>query len=159
MKKYLFLAVALLPLDAFTQDSTWKDDFPIDQLTMVSEGKNPYWRLNPGRYVVLGSIDSDGSEIVVITVLDETEIVGVVETRVIEEREFKAGELVEVSRNFFAMDKKSKDVYYFGEDVDDYEGGKVVNHRGEWRPGTGGARAGLYMPGKPAVSCGKMPKR
>ena len=154
MKKYLFLAVTLLPFEAFaqdTQDSTWKDDFPIDQLTIVSEGKNPYWRLNPGRYVVLGSIDSDGSEIVVITVLDETEMVGDIETRVIEEREFKAGGLVEVSRNFFAMDKKSKDVYYFGEDVDDYEDGKVVNHSGEWRAGTDGARAGLYMPGKPVV--------
>lgn len=154
MKKYLFLAVTLLPLEALTQDtqdSTWKDEFPIDQLTIVSEGKNPYWRLNPGRYVVLGSINSDGSEIVVISVMDETEMVGDVETRVIEEREFKNGRLVEVSRNFFAMDKKSQDVYYFGEDVDDYEDGKVVAHSGEWRAGTGGARAGLYMAGKPVV--------
>lgn len=154
MKKYLFLAAALLPLQAFTQearDSTWKDDFLIDKLTLVSKGKNPYWRLSPGRYVVLGSLGPDGGEFVVITVLNETETVGDVETRVIEEREFEAGRLVEVSRNFFAMDKKSKDVYYFGEDVDDYEDGKIVKHSGEWRAGTDGARAGLFMPGKPVV--------
>lgn len=154
MKKYLFLAAALLPVQAYnqeTQDNTWQDDFRIDELSMVSNGKNPYWRLTPGQYVILGSLDSDGGEFVVIAVLNETETIGNVETRVVEEREFEAGRLVEVSRNFFAMDKASGDVYYFGEDVDDYKDDKVVDHSGEWRAGVGGARAGLYMPGKPVV--------
>jgi hypothetical protein len=42
-------------------------------------------------------------------------------------------------------------VYYFGEDVDMYKKGKVVNHEGSWRHGANGATFGLMMPGKPVV--------
>ena len=86
-----------------------------------------------------------------ISVLDETEMVDGIETRVVEEREYDKGQLKEISRNFFAMSKKTEDVFYFGEDVDDYEDGAVIGHGGQWRAGKDGARAGLYMPGKPAV--------
>ena len=149
-----FLAAALISCPAFTEDTNnngWDDSFPIDGVTMVSTGKNSYWRLNPGRYVVLGTLEPGGGEFVVISVLDETETVDGIETRVIEEREYEDGKLTEISRNFFAMDKKTEDVFYFGEDVDDYHDGKIVGHSGQWRAGKDGARAGLYMPGKPAV--------
>ena len=42
-------------------------------------------------------------------------------------------------------------MFYFGEDVDYYEGGRVVRHDGEWLAGAGGARPGLVMPGAPRV--------
>jgi len=87
----------------------------------------------------------------VVTVLNDTENVGGAHTRVVEEREWKGTELVEVSRNFFAMDPKTGDVYYFGEDVDTYRHGKVANHEGSWRHGRDGATFGLMMPGRPAV--------
>jgi len=74
-----------------------------------------------------------------------------VKTRVVEEREWKNGELAEVSRNFFAICEKTKDVFYFGEDVDEYEKGKVVGHSGAWRAGQAGAKAGMMVPGRPAV--------
>ncbi len=149
----IFVAILLscLALADAANDEGWKDSFSFDSYTMVSTGKNPYWRLNPGRFVVLGSLESGGGEFVVITVLDETEIVDDIETRVVEEREYEDGKLVEISRNFFAMAKKTGDVFYFGEDVDDYADGEVVGHGGQWRAGTGGARAGLYMPGEPVV--------
>ena len=118
---------------------------------MTATGENRYWGLKPGRFVVLGSLKSDGSELVVISVLDETEMVDGVETRVIEEREYKDGELDEISRNFFAMAEETRDVFYFGEDVDYYEDGEVVRHDGEWRAGKDDARPGLYMPASPVV--------
>jgi hypothetical protein len=90
-------------------------------------------------------------EKVAITVLDETIVVDGVKTRVVEEREWKNGELAEVSRNFFAICEKTKDVFYFGEDVDEYEKGKVVGHSGAWRAGQAGAKAGMMVPGRPAV--------
>jgi len=71
-----------------------------------------------------------------------------VQTRVLEEREEKDGRLIEVSRNYFAIDKNTKDVYYFGEDVDMYKKGKVTGHGGAWLAGVKGARFGLMMPGK-----------
>jgi hypothetical protein len=74
-----------------------------------------------------------------------------VTTRVVEERETKNDKLVEVSRNFFAISKKTNDVYYFGEEVDGHKNGKVVNHEGAWLSGENGAKFGLLMPGTPKV--------
>jgi len=72
-----------------------------------------------------------------------------VEVGVLEERETKDGKLVEVSRNFFATDKTTGDVYYFGEDVDNYKDGRIVDHESAWRSGEKGARFGLMIPGRP----------
>jgi hypothetical protein len=87
----------------------------------------------------------------VITVLTETKRVDGVETRVVEERETNNGAPVEVSRNYFAISKRTNAVFYFGEDVDMYKDGKVVNHEGSWLAGVNGARFGLMMPGLPLM--------
>ena len=49
------------------------------------------------------------------------------------------------------MCEQTKDVFYFGESVDYYKNGKVVNHEGSWLAGEGGNRPGLIMPGQPKV--------
>jgi hypothetical protein len=72
-------------------------------------------------------------------------------TRIVEERETEGGQLAEVSRNYFAIDKTTGDVYYFGEDVDEYKNGKVTGHEGAWLSGVNGARFGLMVPAKPKV--------
>src|SRR6185295_651437 len=85
------------------------------------------------------------------TVLNETKMVDGVETRVVEEYETKGGKVIEVSRNYFALCKRTNSVYYFGEDVDIYKNGKIVGHEGSWLSGEKGAQFGLYMPGLPLV--------
>ena len=125
--------------------SEWTDSFSVDKANLTSTGKNPYFNLEPGHFSQFESKD----EKLVITVLDETKKVDGVETRIIEEREEKDGKLIEVSRNYFAIDKTTNDLYYFGEDVDIYEDGKVINHEGSWLSGVDGAKFGLMMPGKP----------
>ena len=92
-----------------------------------------------------------GGERLVVTVLNETKVVDQVTTRVVEERETKDGQPVEVSRNYFAMSSRTNAVFYFGEDVDAYRNGKVVNHDGSWLAGEKGARFGLMMPGLPLI--------
>ncbi|MBA7644045.1 hypothetical protein ES703_51780 [subsurface metagenome] len=82
-----------------------------------------------------------------ITVLDQTRKIGGVKTRVVEEREEQNGELKEVSRNFFAVCREHGDVFYFGEEVDIYEDGKIVKHSGQWRADEKNSRAGIIMPG------------
>lgn len=72
-----------------------------------------------------------------------------VKTRVVEEKETADGEVIEISRNYFAISRRTGDVYYFGEDSDTYKGGKVVNHEGSWLSGVAGAHFGLAMPGAP----------
>ena len=82
-----------------------------------------------------------------VRVLHATERVGGVTTRVVVERQTEDGELVEISRNFFAICEQNNSVFYFGERTDTYEHGRVVSHASSWRAGVNGAKAGLFMPG------------
>ena len=126
---------------------TWEESFSVDKALLASSGSAAYFSLVPG---AKSEFEGDGTRLVV-TVLDQTKLVDGVQTRVVEEREWEDGELVEVSLNYFAIEPKSGDVYYFGEDVDIYKGGKVAGHEGAWQSGKGGAKFGLMMPGKPTV--------
>ena len=123
------------------------DEFGIEDLTFRTSGENPYFPLIPGRQLLLQGTDDGEVVRVLISTLHQTTRVNGVWTRVIEEREWVDGELVEVSRNFFAHCKENGSVFYFGEDVDIYEDGEIVSHEGAWRAGTNGARAGVIMPG------------
>jgi hypothetical protein len=140
------LCIVSLPAQS-TDDKSWIRDFKVDPNEMSSTGRNPYFILEPGYFLVL----EKGSERLTITVLDETRQVDGVETRVVEERETKNNHLVEISRNYFAINRRTNDVYYFGEDVDIYRRDKVVSHEGAWLAGVNGARFGLMMPGSPVV--------
>jgi hypothetical protein len=103
-----------------------------------------------GRQLVLEG-EEDGATIEFrMTVLDETEMVGDIETRVVEERESEDGELVEVSRNYFTQTEEGT-VCYFGEAVDIYEDGEVVASEGAWRADESGNRPGIFMPADPEV--------
>jgi hypothetical protein len=142
-----------IPLTVLGQNesSTWKSTFDLAGCDFMTIGENTYFILEPGHQSVLKA-QEDGETIdLVITVLNETKVVDGVETRVVEERESENGELVEISRNYFAVCKPTNDIFYFGEDVDDYEDGQIVSHEGAWIAGENGARAGLFMPGNVQV--------
>jgi hypothetical protein len=154
MRKSLWLAsimvvvVGVLTLGAClgsgAWSGTWTSVFPVEPDELVPTGRNPYFVLEPGYTLVL----EGGNAHLTITVLNETKKVDGVETRVVEERESKGGQLIEVARNYFAISKRTGDVFYFGEDVDMYKDGKVVNHDGTWLSGVDGAKFGLIMPGR-----------
>lgn len=122
-------------------------DFPVSKQDFASTGRNPYFILEPG-YVL--ELEGGGVKLV-ITVLNETKMVDGVETRVVEERETDGGELLEISRNYYAIHKQTNDVYYFGEDVDNYKNGKVSGNEGTWYSGVDGAKFGLIMPAQITV--------
>jgi hypothetical protein len=131
-----------------TDKSGWQQEFPaISSCKLQTTGKNPYFILEPGYQLVL----EGGGTKLEITVLDQTKTVNGVETRVVEEKEWKKGQLYEIARNYFAFCEQTKDVFYFGEDVDFYENGKVVKHDGTWLAGVNGNKPGLIMPGAPKV--------
>jgi multimeric flavodoxin WrbA len=125
------------------QEKKWTESFHQENCTFSSVGGNRFFILEPGHQLVLES----RTEKVVITVLDETKKIGEVTTRIVEEREQENGKLKEVSRNFFAVCKEHGDVFYFGEDVDDYSDGKIAGHSGAWRADAENSRAGIIMPG------------
>ena len=125
------------------QEKKWTDSFALENCTFSSVGRNRFFILEPGNQLVLES----RTEKVLITVLDQTRKIGGVKTRVVEEREEENGELKEVSRNFFAVCREHGDVFYFGEEVDIYEDGRIVKHSGQWRADEKNSRAGIIMPG------------
>ncbi len=83
-------------------------------------------------------------------VLGKTRKVAGVEVLVLEEKAFADGELVERALDFFAQHQDGT-VYYFGEAVDNYENGKLVDHEGSWLAGKNGAEPGIIMPAHPFV--------
>ena len=130
--------------------TTWKSTFDVQDCDFASTGASTYFILEPGYRLILRNEEGQDTEQLelVITVMNETKIVNGTETRVVEERETENGELVEISRNYFAVCRPSNDIYYFGEEVDDYEAGEIISHEGAWLAGIDGARAGIIMPGK-----------
>lgn len=142
------------PSTSLSTDQTiegWMTSFDLENCDFASTGENSYFILKPGYQVILGG-QEDGEELeLVMTVLNETKVVDGIETRVVEEKETEGGNLVEVSRNYFAICKPTNNAIYFGEDVDMYEDGKIVNHEGAWLAGENGSKAGMIMPGKVEV--------
>ena len=126
-------------------------DFRLEECKLQTKEGNPYFVLKPGYQLVLRGEDEGEKLRLVITVLKDQELEiqgkGKVKVRVVEEREWVDGELVEISKNFFIQCERNNDVYYVGEDVDIYEDGEVVSHEGAWRAGKDGALPGLIMPG------------
>ena len=130
------------------QTAAWQDTFDLKKCTLLTIGKNDYWILQPGHQVVIAKEEVGDAEQVIITVLHKTKMVDGVKTRIVEEKEYLNGKLKEISRNFFTICKEHNDVFYHGEEVDDFKDGKIVGHGGAWLAGVKGARAGLMMPGK-----------
>jgi hypothetical protein len=126
-------------------------DQPLENCNFASTGKINYFILEPGFQVILEG-EEDGEKLqLIMSVMNETKIVDGVETRVVEEKETEGGNLIEVSRNYFAMCKPTNNAIYFGEDVDIYEDGKIVSHEGAWLAGQNDSKAGMIMPGKVEV--------
>src|SRR3989440_11798554 len=142
------LGVGIVALGACAWTGEWTSAFLTEPDELASTGRNPYFTLEPGHTLVL----EGGGAPLVITVLNETKKVDGVETRVVEERETKGGQLIEVARNYFAISKRTGDVFYFGEDVDMYKDGKIANHDGTWLSGVVCAKFGLIMPGRALVN-------
>lgn len=131
--------------------------FELDECTFSSTGRNAHFSIRSGDRLVLEGMDDRELVRVQITVLNQTKKITfadaegeslTVDARVVEEREWKDGALVEVSRNFYARCAQTGDIFYLGEDVDIYEDGVIVSHDGAWLAGKNGALPGLIMPGR-----------
>jgi hypothetical protein len=161
MQKFVLAGVVLFVASTApgAAEPPFTDEFPVEECAFSPWGGNPYFMLKPGRqlyysnYRCVQAGDCDELEELWITVRGTRDISllldgkkRVIPTRVIEERETADGELVEISRNFFASCLPSRDVYYFGEEVDIYANGKIVSHDGAWLAGKHRAQPGIIMP-------------
>jgi hypothetical protein len=140
-------ALEATPHNPVLVSQDWQEEFHLADRSLTDIGEAKFFILRPGFQTILTS----QSEQLTITVLDETRVIGGITTRVVEEREEKKGSLYEVSKNFFAIDQETGDAFYFGEEVDFYENGVIVGHKGEWLAYENENKPGLIMPGNPVV--------
>lgn len=111
---------------------------------------NPYYPLIVGNTTILEGTEENVRIRVERRVLNDTQLVAGVLTRVLETKEFHNDVLFEMARNFFA-EAADGTVCYFGEDVTFYANGQVANTNGSWRAGVADAKPGIIMPAQPAV--------
>ncbi len=150
--KLLFVLIAAgvfvaAQLQAKDKTDSWTETLSYPDEKLNDAGRNTYFILEPGHQLTLNGRENGKATELVITVLDETQDVNGVRTRVVEERESAGGRLVEVSRNFFAVGDKTKNLHYFGEDVDIYKKDGTIVHEGAWHEGQGDAKHGILVPG------------
>jgi hypothetical protein len=120
----------------------------IDPKDFSSVITNPYFPLDPGTTYVYES--PDGSEVVTFAVTRETIKIMGVTCVVVVDTAMVDGEVVEITRDYFAQNIDGS-VWYFGEDVRNFENGQLVDTEGTWRAGRRGAEPGIIMLADPQV--------
>ena len=112
---------------------------------------NPYLPFIPGSKWVYEARLEDGTvERNEIEVLQETRDVNGVAATIVHDVVYVEGQLVEETYDWHAQDQEGN-VWYLGEEVDNYENGALVDHAGSWEWGKDGALPGVMMWADPAA--------
>ena len=123
----------------------------IDPANFTTDIDNPLFPLRPGtRWVYEGPDDAGDIEHKEVVVTSEArEVMGVM-CVVVHDQMSMDGELLEDTYDWYAQDKEGN-VWYFGEDTKELEGGEVVKTEGSWEAGRDGAQPGIIMEADPQV--------
>jgi hypothetical protein len=110
---------------------------------------NPWFPLRPGtRYIYRGVKDNARTKDVMIATYD-TKIVDGVVCRVVLDRLFAHGRLIERTHDWYAQTRAGT-VWYFGEFTTTFDRhGHPLSHEGSFQSGKDGAEAGIFMPARP----------
>jgi hypothetical protein len=122
----------------------------INPRDFVSRVNNRYFRLRPGTVFTYEKRTPAGLERTEIEVTRQRRRVMGVLTTVVRHRGWVNGQLKEDARDWYAQDRRGN-VWYFGEEVDNYENGRLKDHAGSWEAGVNGAKPGIVMLNEPIV--------
>ncbi len=111
---------------------------------------NPYLPMKPGTRMVYRTTDGDEHGREVVRVTHRTRVVDGVTVRVVRDRAYVGGDLVEDTRDFYAQDHRGN-VWYFGENTKTLENGTVTSTKGSWLAGVNRAMPGIVMEADPQV--------
>ena len=120
---------------------------PADFTTNIT---NRYLTFTPGMNFTYEGETEDGTERIVVLVLNETRTVAGVTTLIVWDRVWLDGDLTEDTKDWYAQDKEGN-VWYFGEDSKEIVGGAVASTAGSWESGVDGAKPGIVMEADPKV--------
>jgi hypothetical protein len=125
-------------------DSLGPDTTPPLPTSLQATVTNPFFPLPLGRTQVFNTQTADGLEVDSVTVLAAPGgIHGFPVTRV-HDRVYVAGSMTEDTFDWFAQDPEGN-VWYLGEDTQQYDHGVVVGTEGTWQWGVHGALPGIIM--------------
>ena len=116
----------------------------------IAASPNPLFPLVPGTTTNYRAETPEGIETVEFAVTRNTRTILGITTIVVRDIVKLNGSVIEDTLDWFAQDR-SGNVWYFGENVVDYEDGLAVSLAGSWEAGVEGARAGIIMFAKPVV--------
>lgn len=116
----------------------------INPANFTTNIMNKYFTLPVGRKLMYEKQTADGLEIINLEIEVNTRTVMGVKTIVYRDKVTLGGVLVEDTRDYLAQDKDGN-VWYFGEDVDNYENGVLIDHAGSWIAGENGAKPGIWI--------------
>lgn len=116
----------------------------INPADFTAKVTNKYFSLPVGRKLVYQSQTAGGKERIEIEIETGTkEIMGVM-TTVYRDKVYLNNVLVEDTRDYLTQDKEGN-VWYFGEEVNNYEDGKLIDHSGSFIAGVDGAKPGIWI--------------
>lgn len=125
-------------------------DPEIDPEDFENGVANPFFPLVPGTTWTYHNQSDEGLEVIVVTVTDETKEILGIECVVVSDTVTLDGVLIEDTLDYFAADEDGN-IWYFGELVQNFEDGELVNLDGSFTAGVDGAKPGIVMPGAPIV--------
>ena len=116
-----------------------------------AEVDNPWFPLEPGTVTVSRGTKDGKPARDVVTVTQQTQVIGGVPTRVVQDRLYLAGRLAESTTDYYSQDKAGT-VWYFGEDTETLDArGRVLDREGSWHSGVDGAQPGVFMEANPTL--------
>ena len=119
-------------------------DPQIDPADFTNVITNEYFSLPVGKKMIYEAETEDGLERIEIEIESGTMTILGVETLIYRDRVYVDGELVEDTRDYLAQDSDGN-VWYFGEEVDNFENGVLKDHAGSFIAGEDGAKPGIWI--------------
>jgi hypothetical protein len=122
----------------------------IDPANFVATIDNPYFPLRPGTRFVYEGQTAQGLEHDEFFVTHNTKVISGVTCVEVHDTVMTAGQLTEDTLDWFGQDRDGN-VWYFGENTMELEGGLPSTLAGTFRAGVDGAEPGIVMEAHPAV--------
>lgn len=122
----------------------------IDPADFVAVINNPYLPFSPGSRWVYESETDEGLERIEVEVTDEDRTVMGVDVTVVRDTVTLDGRVIEDTWDWYAQDREGN-VWYFGEETEEYDEDGSASTEGSWEAGVDGALPGIIMYADPQV--------
>jgi hypothetical protein len=141
-------AVGVGALTASAGAPAAKYDPPVNPAAFSTRIDNPYMPWKPGTVFRYRGRTGHARELDIVRVTHRTKRALGVKAVVVKDFSRLDGKPEELTYDYYAQDR-SGNVWYFGEDSNDYHHGRWVRNDGSWLAGVGGAKPGIVMEAHP----------